>query len=283
LNKTGNYGIIKQNALAVSEEAVIYSEQTGLNGHYLSAGGGVEGDGDMKTKIMGIITIVLVATAGAIGDVTVNVTSYVSISNITTWPVAYTDASVANPSTYNVGENNYGGAPLYSLAQSWTATVSGPLTDIQIAISGTAPVNFNLNLYDGGTSGWADIVEGTYNPGVNVSNNLFSSSLAVAWTGYNNSGDTAAVLDFAFSSADGVAVTSGHQYIFEIASEDNPNGMFWYRRGPGSNYTGGQQFCQRSPIPSTSPLDFALAAKVVPEPASILLLGLGGLLLKKRS
>jgi hypothetical protein len=35
LNKTGNYGIIKQNALAVSEEAVIYSEQTGLKGHYL--------------------------------------------------------------------------------------------------------------------------------------------------------------------------------------------------------------------------------------------------------
>jgi hypothetical protein len=188
----------------------------------------------MKTII---IAIVLVATAGAMGDVTVNVTSYASISNITTWPVAYTDASVANPSTYNVGENNYGGAPLYSLAQSWTATVSGPLTDIQIAISGTAPVNFNLNLYDGGTSGWADIIEGTYNPGVNVSNNLFSSSLAVMWTGYNNSGDTAAVLDFAFSSADGVAVTSGHQYIFEIASEDNPNGMFWYRCGPGSNYT----------------------------------------------
>ena len=40
------YVIILQNTAAVNEESVIYSEQTGLKGHYLSAGGGVEGDGE---------------------------------------------------------------------------------------------------------------------------------------------------------------------------------------------------------------------------------------------
>ena len=43
-------------------------------------------------------------------------------------------------------------------------------------ISGTAPVSFNLSLYDGGTSGWADQGGTAYNPGVNVSAKLFTDT-----------------------------------------------------------------------------------------------------------
>jgi len=97
LNKAGNYGIIKQDAPAVSEEAVIYSEQTGLKGHYLSAGGGVEGDGDMKTIISAIALAVLVLGTAqiAIAEIDSN-----SIINNGVQYYIQTDKSI-----YELGEN----------------------------------------------------------------------------------------------------------------------------------------------------------------------------------
>jgi hypothetical protein len=116
-----------------------------------------------------------------------------------------------------------------------------------------------------------------------VSNNLFSSSLAVTWTGYTLEGGTAAVLDFALSGADRVAIQTGHQYILEIASTTNPSGMIWFRNGAtGANYTGGQAFRQRSPLNGNAARDMTLAVTVIPEPATIALLSLGGLALLRR-
>lgn len=169
------------------------------------------------------------------------------------------------------------------MAQSWTATASGPLSHVQIVITGTAPVSFNINLYDAGTSGWADIGTGTYNPGVNVSANLLDTTSQLTWTGYNVPGDSAAVLDFALSGADQVAIQAGNRYIFEIASTTNPNGMIWLRNGAtGANYTGGQAFRQRSPLNGNAARDMTLAVTLVPEPATIGLLGLGALALLRR-
>ncbi|MGC3957762.1 MAG: PEP-CTERM sorting domain-containing protein [Verrucomicrobiota bacterium] len=231
------------------------------------------------TKVLAALGLAVAAVSPVSAAISTSISfnSTSGIAGITSWPNAYTDTTLANPSGYNVGENNYGGASLFSLGQSWTATTSGNLTRLQIAISGTAPVSFNVSLYDGGTSGWADITSGTYTPGGNVSANLFADTSVQTWQQFTLQGATAGVLDFSLSGADQVSIIAGHQYIFEISSTSNPNGMVWYR---GSlPYAGGSAFRQRSPL-NGAVRDMTLAATVVtvPEPASAALLGMGGLL-----
>jgi hypothetical protein len=230
---------------------------------------------NLHLKLSGILGVVLATattlTASITPSVTYNSTS--GIAGITSWPNPFTVASVSNPSLYSTAENNYGGSSLFSLGQSWTATTSGNLTGVQMAISGTAPVSFNVSLFDGGTSGWTDITFGTYTPGGNVSANLFSDTSLKTWTGYTLSGATAAVLDFSLTGADQVAITAGHQYIFEISATTNPSGMVWFR-GATPNYTGGQAFRQRSPL-NGAIRDMTLAVEVVPEPSVLTLVGCG--------
>jgi len=231
----------------------------------------------MCKRLGRFIIVVAAMSAPALAGVTVNVTSYPSDSNITAWPVGCTDTSAANPSAYGQVENNYGGAPTFSLAQSWTATTGGNLSHVQIVIAGAPPVSFNINLYDGGVSDskkdsptdWSDVGGNTYKPGVNVSQNLFSSSLAVTWTGFKDSNDQVAVLDFAFDGADQVAIQAGHQYIFEIASESELGNLTWFRNASeATNYTGGQAFRQRSPLNGNPARDFTLAVTVGREAAT---------------
>jgi len=235
------------------------------------------------TKVLAVLGLAVagISPASAAISTSISLNSVSGIAGITSWPNAYTETSRANPSQYSIGEGSYGGASLYSLGQSWTATTSGNLTRMQIAISGTAPVSFNVALYDAGTSGWANIGSGTYNPGVNVSANLFSDTSVQTWAQFTLPGATAGVLDFSLSGADQVSIVAGRQYIFEISSTTNPGGMIWYRNGDNTiEYAGGQAFRQRSPLNGNAARDMTLAATVVgvPEPTSAALLGMGGLL-----
>ena len=88
--------------------------------------------------------------------------STTGIAGITSWPLPYNDTSVANPSLFGVTENNYGGSSLFSMAESWTATASGNLEHVQITITGTAPVNFDVAVYQANANVWAEITTGTY-------------------------------------------------------------------------------------------------------------------------
>jgi hypothetical protein len=236
----------------------------------------------IKKAICIVIAVSLSATATA--GVKVSVTSYPAIGDIASWPAEFTDTITegGNPAPYNQVENNYGEAAPYSFAQSWTATKTGILSHIQIIIGGTPPVSFNINLYDANEwdgqenspSDWSDVGDAgvhTYKPGVNVTKNLFSKTLAVTWVDFNNPSDKVAVLDIAFTDEDMAAITSGHQYIFEITAETNPSGMIWYRNGAsGANYEKGQAFRQGSPLNGNNQRDFTLAATVIsksPAPA----------------
>jgi len=223
------------------------------------------------------------ASAAITTSVTANSTT--GIAGITSWPTPFTDSSTGltspanDPSDYTVTENNYGGASLFSLGQSWTATTTGKLTNIQITITGTAPVSFNANLYDGGTSGFTT-GGSSYTPGGNVSNNLFADTSTQTWTGFTVMGANAAVLNLALSGADQVNVVAGRQYIFEIASQTNPNGMIWFRNGVDAiAYPGGQAYRQRAGLNGNSNRDMAIALTVVPEPSCLALAGLGALAL----
>ncbi|MBN2020209.1 MAG: hypothetical protein JW749_08290 [Sedimentisphaerales bacterium] len=220
------------------------------------------------------LVIVAALSTPALAGVSVSITGYSANSNITSWPIAATDATAANPSTFSQGENNYGGAAPYSLAQSWTASTGGNLSHIQIVISGTAPVTFNINLFDAGTwdgkensaSDWSDVGDmdkHTFKPGDNVSKNLFSSVLSATWAGFMDSNDQVGVLDLAFDGADQVALTADHQYIFEITSEADISKMVWFRNaGEETNYKAGQAFRSRSPLNANNARDFVLAVTV---------------------
>jgi hypothetical protein len=238
-------------------------------------------------RLTGVFGLVLAGAFSAQAAITTGVAfnSTTGAAGITAWPNPYIVTSTsANPGVnFTVGENNYGGASLFSIGQSWTATTSGNLTDIQITISGTAPVSFTVSLFDAGTSGWADISSGTYVPGGNVSANLFTDTSIQTWSGYTLGGANAAVLDFALTGADQVSIVAGRQYIFEISSTSNPNGMVWFRQGATGNYTGGQAFRQRAPLNGNPARDMTIAANVVavPEPTVAAVFGLGALVLAR--
>ena len=236
------------------------------------------------TKVLAAFGLAVagISSASAAISTSISFNSTTGLPGITSWPNSYTETSRANPSQYTIGENNYGGASLFSLGQSWTATTSGNLTRLQIAISGTAPVSFNVALYDGGTSGWANNGSASYSPSVNVSANLFADTSVQTWSQFTLPGATAGVLDFSLSDADQVSIIAGHQYIFEISSSANPSGMIWYRNGDNTiEYAGGQAFRQGAALNGNAARDMTLAVTVVavPEPASATLLGMSGLLI----
>jgi hypothetical protein len=245
----------------------------------------------MKHLFLGVLSAAMLISASAQAAImnSMSFNSTTGLPGITSWPSPYTDTSRANPSQYNIPENNYGGSSLFSLAQSFTASVSGKLTSIEMAITGTAPVNFNVSLFDAGSNDVTDIGSGTYTPGSNgYSNNLFSDTSVQTWGGFTVQGANAGVLNFALSGADQVSVVAGQTYIFEISATTNPNGMVWYRNGDNAiQYAGGQAFRQRGPLNGNAARDFTIAANIVeiPEPTSLALLScslMGTLFIRKR-
>ena len=86
-----------------------------------------------------------------------------------------------------------------------------------------------------------------------------------------------------------VAIQKGHTYIWEIvgSQERDANGvkfgpvtgnnvMTWFRNGGNNSYLpNGQAFRERSALNGNPDRSFAMAAHLVPEPASLLLVGMG--------
>ena len=163
------------------------------------------------------------------------------------------------------------------MAQSWLSNTTGNLTNIQIAITGTAPVSFNIAVYDAGTNDVSEITSGSYTPGSGgFSNNLLTDTSPQTWNGYTLQGATAGILNFALSGADQIPVVAGSSYIFEINSTTNPSGLGWFRGGASPAYVDGQAFRQRSPLNGAlRDMTLAVSVAAIPEPGTLSLVCLG--------
>jgi glucuronoarabinoxylan endo-1,4-beta-xylanase len=173
------------------------------------------------------------------------------------WVGSPTIMVATNPSTtLNSTEGNWGSSAPYELGQSFTATVSGTLTNIQIYGTGRNTTNI-LYLYDMGPAiQYLASQPAVITPGSNgVGGNLFSSNLTIAVP----STASASVMELTFSGADAVPLIGGHEYLFDIVSL-SASGMYWDRDGGGTDvYPGGMAYRQNSEFNGGTTTDFSLA------------------------
>jgi glucuronoarabinoxylan endo-1,4-beta-xylanase len=179
----------------------------------------------------------------------------------TNWVGAPTIMVTNYPAVYlNSAESTWGnGIP--SLGQSFTAPVSGTLSNIQMYVTGKNTTNV-LYLYDMGVAmRYAAAQPTSIIPGSNgVSGNLLSSNLSIVIS--NQSGPS--VMRLTFSGADAVELIGGHEYLFNVVSLNSANQTYWHRSGGGVDlYAGGAAYRQNSLINSSKTTDFSLAVSLV--------------------
>jgi hypothetical protein len=187
----------------------------------------------------------------------------------------------AAPSAFTVGENNFSSPAVAS--QSFLATKGGRVSNVQMLVSGAAAI-YDVHLYDLGANPPAPAGSTSYTtalPDVLPNDTWFKF--------FGTSNTSVVVLDFIGAGLNNVALTKGHTYIWEIVgSQDRDangvkfgpvtgnNVMSWYRNGANNSYLpNGQAFRGRSSLNGNPDRSFAMAAHLVPEPASLALLGLG--------
>jgi glucuronoarabinoxylan endo-1,4-beta-xylanase len=159
-------------------------------------------------------------------------------------------------------EGNWGTSAPYSLGQSFTAPVSGVLTNIQLYGSGKATANILLYLYDMGpalqyASQPGSVVSGSNSVTTVVSGNLFSTNLAITmWAAGPDS-----VMQLTFSGADAVQLIGGHEYMFAMVST-NSSPMYWDDSNTNP-YSGGAAYQQNSLLDGDATRDFSLAVTLI--------------------
>ena len=207
-----------------------------------------------KTKAF-VYAVVLVLSMRAYASVTVS-------QNLgANWVGAPTIMVANNPSAnLNSTESNWGSSAPYSLGQSFTATVSGTLTNIQLYATGKNTTNI-LYLYDMGPAIQYLVNQpGPITPGSNgISGNLFSTNLTIAVP----STSSASVMQLTFSGADAVPLIGGHEYMFSMVSLSS-SATWWDRDGGGTDlYSGGAAYRQNSFINGSKTTDFSLAVTLI--------------------
>jgi glucuronoarabinoxylan endo-1,4-beta-xylanase len=196
--------------------------------------------------------VVMIANAQADASVTV----YPNLG--ANWVGTPTIMTTNYPSTnLNSAESNWGGSAPYSLGQSFTATVSGTLTNIQMYVMGKNTTNV-LYLYDMGPAMQYVVAQPTsITPGSNgVGGNLFSSNLSINVASMSSP----QVVELGFAGADAVPLVGGHEYYFAMVSLNSGSQMYWYRdSGSTDLYPGGAAYRQNSLINGSTTTDFSLA------------------------
>jgi hypothetical protein len=199
----------------------------------------------------------------------------------TNWLGALTFATYQNPNVINnpsgafSTEGNFGtgGSGFGGLAQGFTNSTAGTLNNIQITLAGTVQT-FNVFLYDlGPFSSYVQSGGASYTPGTS----LLSPGLQFTYNG--GASGALNVAQLTFSGADAVALNPNEEYLFAI-QPTAATVSFWSRGGGSTTGLYGQAY--RDAGASYGAInggvrEFGLAIDVVPEPASMTLMGLGTL------
>ena len=233
------------------------------------------------------IRTVTVALAGCATLVAISASAQVIItpsgSGGNLWITNATQAINAVPvSSYATAEAAWPAVGTAGFGETFVATSSGTLNNIQMSASGPLNTTYLVNLYDLGSASGYTGASASFAPGLattltNVAP-LLSGNLITAGTSFTYPGNGSANVMILAFSGDPITINAGDLYYYRLDITSAGTGMSWYRSS-ADVYGGGSAYKTDSTTPFNSAgRDFSLDVFVtVPEPSTLALMGLGTL------